>query len=84
MENKKKVYDDQIEPLLKQAFEIAVANKMPLVWSIAYAKEGENFLLATSANVDGDRGKDFPPIYLYMYAMLGLPSKEKTHDTNQS
>lgn len=76
MNDKRKIYDEQIEPLLRIAFNIAVANKMPLVWSIAYEKEGDDFLLASTANVVGKRGVDFPPIYQYMCAMLDLP-KEK-------
>jgi hypothetical protein len=65
MENKEKVYAEQIEPLLKQALRIAVSNRIPFVWSTVYGKNEDAFLMETMANFAGERGTDFPRVYDY-------------------
>lgn len=72
MENKEKVYTERVEPLLRAAYDIAVAHGMSLVWTTCTGDDGKDFLLNTSTSVTGIVGKDVPPCYFYACKILGI------------
>ena len=77
MWSREKVFNERIEPLLRAAYDIAVANDLKLVWSTCYGADGDDFLLNSSIAIEGVVGKDYPPAYYQMCRVLGIPITEE-------